>query len=140
MSTLEQVADAIRDTLAAVDGLSVFDAPPESLHPPAAVVMPPDIDYRQSFGSGGVGRAEIEVLVLTAPAGSFTDAAFRLLWPYMDASGTKSIFALIEADQTLGGIVEAATVKTFRMMSSEEVAGIGYVGGTFTISLMWRSS
>lgn len=140
MSTLEQVADAIRDKLVAIDGLTVFDAPPESLHPPSAVVMPPAVDYRQSFSASGLCRADIDVVVLTAPAGSFTDAAFRLLWPYMDHSGDQSIFAKIEADQTLGGVVEAAMVKTFRMMTSEEVAGIGYVGGTFTIQLQWRSA
>lgn len=140
MSTLEQVADAIRDTIDDIDGLAVFDTPPESLHPPAAVVMPPSVDYRQSFSASGVCRADIDVVVLTAPAGSFTDAAFRMLWPYMDHSGTKSIFAKIEADQTLGGVVEAAMVKTFRMMSNEEVAGIGYVGGAFTIQLQWRSA
>lgn len=140
MSTLEQVADAIRDTLAAIDGLAVHDVPPESLNPPAAVVMPPTVDYRQSFSASGVCRAEIEVVILTAPAGSFTDAAFRLLWPYMDHSGDQSVFAKVEADQTLGGVVEGCMVKSFRMMSNEEVAGIGYVGGAFTLQLQWRSA
>lgn len=140
MSTLEQVADAVRDTLATLDGITVFDTPPESLHPPSAVVMPPEIDYQRAFGSNGTNRADIDVLVLTAPAGSFTDNAFRMLWPYMDRSGAKSVYAAVEADQTLGGVVEAAHVRSFRMVTGEEVAAIGYVGGVFSLSLMWRAS
>lgn len=139
MSTLAEVADAIRDALATIDGLAVFDAPPESGHPPFAVVMPPDIDYRQTFGSNGLNRCAIDIIVLTAPAGTFSDSGVRALWEYADRAGTKSVVAAL-ADQTLGGVVEACTVSSFRVLSGEEVAGIGYLGGAFSLTLQWRST
>jgi hypothetical protein len=139
VSTLAEVAEALRDALATIDGLATFDTPPESAHPPFAVVMPPDIDYRQSFSSSGLNRASLDVYVLTAPAGTFTDAAVRDLWLYADRTGAKSIFAALH-DQTLGGVVEACTVSSFRLLTGEEVSGIGYIGGAFAVSLHWRAS
>ena len=139
MSTLAQVADAIRDALATIDDLATFDAPPESGTPPMAIVMPPEIAYRQSFGSNGLHRADIDVLVLTAPVGAFTDTAIRRLWEYADFTGTRSVYAALN-DQTLGGIVEACTVTSFRLLSGEEVSGIGYIGGAFTVNLHWRAT
>lgn len=139
MSTLAQVADAIRDALATIDGLATFDTPPESGHPPLAVVMPPEINYRQTFAVGALHKADLEVWVLTAPAGTFTDAAVRRLWGYADITGASSVFAAL-ADQTLGGVVEACTVTSFRLLSGEDVASIGYIGGAFTVSLHWRQT
>jgi len=139
VSTLAEVAEALQSALGEIPGLAVFDTPPESGHPPLAVVMPPDISYRQTFGSNAVHRADLEVWVLTAPAGTFTANAVRALWDYSAVTGTKSIFAALN-EQTLGGVVEGCTVSTFRLLSGEEVAGIGYIGGAWSLSLHWRQT
>jgi hypothetical protein len=139
VSTLAEVAVAVQEALQVIPDFAVFDVPPESGHPPFAVVMPPDINYRQTFGANGLNRAELEVYVLTAPAGAFTDAAVRDLWGYADRTGDKSVFAALN-DQTLGGVVEGCTVASFRLLSSEEVSGIGYIGGSFSVSLHWRNA
>lgn len=139
-ATLETAADALRDTLTSISGVSVFDVPPESMHPPAIMVIPPEIDYQRTFSASGLHRATLELVVLTAPAGTYTDSAIRLLWPFADAAGSSSVYALINADQTLGGVVEGAMCKSFRLLTNEEVSGYGCVGGSFQVDLHWRAA
>jgi hypothetical protein len=139
--SLDAIHAAIRSRLSTIDGLAVFDAPPMHATPPVAVVLPPSIDYHQSFGSPStrLQRAESDLWLVTA-ATAWSDAAVEAAWPYMDATGSKSIIAaLYGEDRTLGGVVEALLLRSARPLQ-DDIGGVAYFGVSFTIEFQWRAS
>jgi hypothetical protein len=139
VSTLGDIAEGLRARLATIDGLAVFDTPVDAT-PPMAVIWPPTVNYHETFGANTdrLHRSTIDIWILTAPAGAYTDVAVRALWDYADPVGERSIKAALDADPTLGGVAETSHVAEFRPAGVEEVNGIGYVGGVFSIEVHWR--
>lgn len=101
MTTLAQVRDGLEARLNTITGLRVHDHVPGDITPPAAIILPPLIlDYREDLGLGAM-RATFPVMLLV----SSTLARQQLdLYELIERSGPRSIFAVIEADRTLGGL------------------------------------
>jgi hypothetical protein len=80
----------------------VYDIVPDDANYPAAIVLPPMVpDYRDDLAGTGSMSARFPVLLLVPT----TVARLQLkLFPYIEKTGTQSIFALVEADRTLGGL------------------------------------
>lgn len=116
-ATTQQAADAIEAALTNITGLRVFDHVPDVFATPCAFCLPDTIEYHDSFSSGGV----IQEFTVTLVVGRTSDrAAQRSLYDYTSYSGSSSIRATIEADPTLGGVVQTSTVNTasnIRMLS-----------------------
>lgn len=134
MATIAQIMAGIETRLDTIDGLRVNDVDPTQINPPAAWVGVPDIpDYRATFGAGNAGRFHIAPTVTVAVSAALDRVGQVKLAGYANPSGATSIAAAIEADRTLGGIVEECFVLSFRTLDIVERTEIGYYGGLFTL-------
>jgi len=109
MTTLTETLAGLETLLGTVDGLRVYDHLPGDANYPAAVIMPPVVpDYRDDLAGDGSVSVRFPVLLLVPT----TFARIQLqLYPFIEKTGAQSIFALIEADRTLGGLnVDARAV------------------------------
>ena len=101
MTTLAQVRDGLEARLKTIAGLRVYDHVPDDINPPAAVVLPPIIpDYREDLGNGSV-TATFPVLLLVT---SILARQQLDLYEFLERTGPRSVFAVIESDRTLGGL------------------------------------
>lgn len=99
----EGLADTIRN---GVPGLPVHHYVPESVAPPCAFIALEDFAYADTFGRATSASFSVTVLV----AGQLQMEAQRVLEEFAADSGTKSIYAAIEADPTLDDTVAHAVV------------------------------
>ncbi len=132
--TILQVLEAIETALETIPGLRTSEFVPDSGNPPQAVVdWEGEIDYH---GTAKHGMQIINCSVIIIVSRASDRAGNQALAGYASATGTNSIHAAIEADATLGGVVDDCNVVGFRRLSSEEVAGLNYYGGVFTLSVI----
>lgn len=122
---------AIESRLATITGLRTTEYTPDQINPPHAIVGVPAIpEYRTTFGRG-VFTLEPTITVLVS---AVLDKRGQLkLASYANVTGASSIPAAIEADRTLGGVVDECWVLSFRPLGLEEVGQIGYYGGVFDL-------
>ena len=103
------VAQALQTKLATISGLRTFAYQPEQLNTPLAYPALNQVMYHRSMGLGDVQMDwTIHVIV-----GRYTDrTAHANLDAYLSATGASSIRAALEADATLGGVVQAVVVSS----------------------------
>lgn len=136
MATILQVMEGIEARLATIEGLQYSEYVPDQVNPPHAFVGVPEIpDYDETFGRG-VYRVAPTITVLTSAA--LDRVGQRALAEFANPSGTKSIPAAIDADRTLGSVVDDCKVTGFRPLNVEEVGVIGYYGGEFQLDVLAR--
>jgi hypothetical protein len=122
------VMDQIGDRLRTISGLRVFDFPPDSIQPPAAVVSWPTISY-DSVMARGADDATFPVHVLV---GRVVDrSAQQQLALYLDGTGSKSIKTVIEAG-TVGDSVRVSSGS----VSVMTVGGVEYLTATFQVDVI----
>jgi hypothetical protein len=126
MTSLDETLAGLEAVLSTIDGLRVYDHIPGDPSYPAAVILPPAIpDYRDDLGDGSMS-VRFPVLLLVPS----TLARMQLqLFPFLEKSGSRSIFAKIEADRSLGGLnVDAYVVNVLEFDASTRV-GVANVYG-----------
>lgn len=139
-ATLNEVCDALADHLTGqLSDVYVHARWPGATQFPALVIYPPSVDaYHQTFSAtaGGLRSIDVEVWALVASAdGGLLEAAQQTVYDLADWSGASSVYAAILADRTLGGEVGDCIVRSFAPLMAEEVAGSGYVGGKFQLTV-----
>lgn len=108
--TIVQIMDGIEARLDTISGLNVSDITPGQITTPAAVVgLPEQINYLDTFTDTNV-ELQFAVYVLTSTAIDF--AGQKLLAGYLDKTGSSSVLAAINADPTLGGLVDYCVLET----------------------------
>lgn len=118
-ATVSQVADGIKVRLATVSGLRTFSYQPEQLNPPVAFPVLESVEYHRAFGGGDVQmRWQVFVIV-----GRYLDrVAHSNLDGFLSYSGATSLRAAIEADRTLGGVVNTLVLDSGMSVGSLTVA------------------
>lgn len=124
MTGLAAIVAALKTQIDTIDGLKVWDYVPDSSMFPGAIVVPPDIDYRQTFALGYT-KLELEVVVLVATA---SDRMQKDLFAYLDWSGASSIAAVVDANKTLGLTGVDAVAMSSRPLGLEEIASYNAYG------------
>lgn len=126
--------DGIATNLRTISGLRVTAYVPDQINPPQAVVdFPGEIDYHASFQHG---KFAFEPSVTIIVGQAIDRVGTAALAAFASPTGTQSIHTAIEADRTLGGVVDDCIVVGFRRMTQEDVTGLGFYGGTFTLRVM----
>ena len=106
-ATVSAVATAIKTQLTTISNLRTFDYQPEQLNPPVAFPILNSINYHRAFQGGDVEMNWSIVVVV----GRYLDrVAHTNLDGYLSYSGTTSIRAALEADKTLGGVVQTCVL------------------------------
>jgi hypothetical protein len=132
---LTDVMDEIADSVSSVDGLRVAAHDTDTVNPPQALVRWPDpIRYDVTMGRG-TDSQELEVFVLTGRTDSRT--ARKLLGPYLNGSGAKSIKQAID-----GGTYTAcdSVTVTEGRVEAIDVSGVLYLAAVFTVSIVGSGS
>lgn len=114
-ATASQVVTGLKNRLSLITGLRTFSFQPSQVNPPVAYPVINSVNYHRAMG-GGLVVYDCVVYVIT---GRYTDdRANDDIDDYLAYSGAKSIRAIIEADETLGGVAQSLTVSSSSDISS----------------------
>lgn len=138
MATIEQIMAGIETRLATISGLRTSDTLAPQISPPWAMVgVPPVENYHATMGSR---RFELNPTISVFTSTSWDRTGQLKLAGYANQTGSTSIRAAVEADRTLGGVVEDCVVDSFRPINIEEFGEIGYFGGVFQLRVFARGT
>lgn len=108
-ATDKQAMEALAAAFGSIPGLSTYAKPPGSIEAPALVVSKPSgefADYSVFMGDGG----DLDLVINVFVQWGDDDAAWDELRTFVAQSGAYSLFAAVNADPTLGGVVDSALV------------------------------
>lgn len=131
-----KIADIRAGLVAAVAGIEGLSARPYTksiADVPVLMVGGPEIEYDKTFGRGHDDYT-IPMIVLCSKV-SDEDSQARLD-SYLDPFGDSSIKTAIEADSTLGGVVEDLRVVSTTDYGMHEVGGVEYLAGVVVVHVM----
>lgn len=97
----------LKDRLATISGLRTFAFQPDYANPPYGFPRIDEISYHGAMGGGDVVYDGIIQIVVGGVSDRLTQ---NLLDGYASYSGATSIRAALEADKTLGGVVQTLVV------------------------------
>ncbi len=134
--TVTQVMQGIQTRLGTISGLRTAAVRPDQLNPPFAYVSLPRVVYHEAFAHG---LLTIEPMVTVV----FSKVLDRIGQPglaaYMDPAGGKSIHAAIEADKTLGGVVDDCYVVEARE-ADIDFGGTKWYAALFTLHVVAKGA
>lgn len=130
---LSDVMQQLADQLDTIEGLRVHGFPPDSIHPPAAVVTyPGTYSYDSTYGRGS-DTVELPIVVLV---GKVSDRASRdRLSQYVNGSGPASIKAVAEAGTYSAFDSVRITGAEFDVIT---VAGVEHLAATLTAHIVGK--
>ena len=134
MTTISAVRAGLVARLNNVGGLRAYPTMPDQINAPAAVVVVKSGQYSLTMGSPGNLAYVFEVILYIAPVQQGSNRGQEKVDPYLDVSGSSSIVATVEADITLGGTCDYATVTGFdRYDALRDWAGQVFWGAVLTV-------
>lgn len=117
-----------------ISGLRATANRPLQVNPPMAVIMPTTGTFvRYSVSMDGEADYSVRVILLVALADSTSGE--EALDPYVATSGPQSIWAAIQADTTLGGVVSFAVVVEGTAYGIMNMTGIDYLAAQFIVNI-----
>jgi hypothetical protein len=129
-SSIQEIMTALETRLDTISGLKTWDFATDNPVFPAAFPLLPEFTYRDTMKRGTYTiRFRVALLV----GAGISRAGQRTLAAYASQTGDKSVRAAIEADKTLGGLVEDCFVESFDPTGLQQVGFSDYYGGTFTV-------
>lgn len=134
-ATLTQVRQAIATVLGAIDGLSAHPFEPGSITPPAALVHPAPgafLDYQVTMDAAHDLRLVVLIVVQPGEEQSWAEQ----LDAFIADEGASSIFAAIDANQTLGDLVDGCHVTVAQDYGTYTVGGADYPGVEFAVEVL----
>ena len=136
MSRIGDVRAALATALGAIDGLRASAYEPDKVSPPQAIVGDLSIDYDQTFGSAADRCHKLDITVRVYVPRATDRAGQDKLDGYVSPTGASSIKAALEADKTLGGVIDDLHVPGMSGYGFYEVGGVVYMGAEFTVSVL----
>lgn len=124
MASLSALRAGLKTRLDTIAGLNAYAHRVDDIVSPAAVVLPETINYRETFDGK---YSYVLVVQLFVEWGTSPAVAEDLMSDYLDSSGTSSVTAAIEADETLGGLADFAHVINMRDYGKVEYAAVDYL-------------
>ena len=129
---LSDIRTAMGTALSTVPNLRVRELLPAMVTPPMAVVAPTSIEYDLN-AQNGLHRYLFTVTVFVVKA---DDRAAQLkVDPFVAPSGTGSVKGALEADRTLGGVVNTLRVTNVNNYSSEDANDVLYLAVDFEVEV-----
>ena len=128
-ATITQVKTGLAARLATITGLRTYAYQPDQLNAPMAYSNLNSITYHRTFG--GMTEQEYTVTVIVARATERTAEAS--VDGYTAYDGTTSVRAAIEADRTLGGVVDDLIVESATGIQSVSANDTEYLSVDFVV-------
>lgn len=129
-ATVSQVMTGVKNSLATISGLRVFDFQPDNINPPSAFPQIDSVEYHGAFGGGDV-RFNMTVVTIVGRVSDRT--AQSSLDAYLSYSGASSIRQAIEADRTLGGVAKTLVVSQSANIRSLAIGEAEYLSIEITL-------
>jgi len=132
---LIDVGDAIAVKLSEIEGLRAYKPSemPDSINDlPAVVVLVGATPYHTAFG--GDFDHNLRIMLLLSKAD--TPSAFRRLYDYIAATGTKSIKAKLEEDGSFGGACDDSMVGPNSGAGQTVWGGVPYLSSEWPIFIL----
>lgn len=140
MSKDAGIRAALAEAAATVSGLPTDDGTMrasayilDTVNPPIVMFTPGDMDYDGTFGHGEDTRPYIGIVIVGRVA---EVAAQDLLDDLRETSGVTSLKAAIEADRTLGGLVDGVQVTSFSGPRPRTYGDITYLSADVTVRVI----
>lgn len=132
LATIAQIQTAVLSSISSLTDLNEYDFLPDNFTTPAIIASVGDITYRTAFADG---VAEYEVPLLIIVARSSEIAAQMAMDAYRSRSGTNSIWALVKADPTFGGVVGSSYLAESKPQVAISINGAEYLAAEFTLTV-----
>lgn len=134
-ATLSQVRTALASVLSGISGLNAHAFKVGSITPPAAIVMPAPGDFFL-YATASDPVHDLDLVIGLFVQWGDDESASAELDAFLSPTSTTSIWAAVDADRTLGGVVASAQVGTARSYGSYEYGGEPYYGCEFPVSVL----
>jgi hypothetical protein len=132
-ATLTAVRSALATQLAAnITGLRAVANRTAQVVPPMAVIVPGGGTFMR-YKTTLSGSADLTLRVVLLVAAADSSLGQDVMDPYVATTGTQSVLAAVQADDTLGGVVEYAEVMDATGYGLVNWAGVDYLGCSFTV-------
>jgi hypothetical protein len=139
MASLAEIHTALAARLSTIDGLRVFEYPPQGVSPPVGVVR--HVGWQPAAFQITVVDAMFEVHLLTAESARPQDG-YQALLKFADWSGSSSVYQAIAAGNdppngSFGGLPNTSAAvdpEGFRLLGAEEVDAYQMYGGAFAVT------
>ena len=129
---LSDIRSAMGTALSTVPNLRVRELLPAMVTPPMATVAPTSIEYDLN-AQNGLHRYLFTVTVFVVKA---DDRAAQLkVDPFVAPSGAGSVKGALEADRTLGGVVNTLRVTNVNNYSSADANDVLYLAVDFEVEV-----
>lgn len=132
MSKIKDIRAALAAAMV-MDGLSTEAYVRDNADVPVAMISGPDIEYDKTFGRGHDDYTFGVIVLVQRTADEEGQAQ---LDAYIDPYGTSSLKAAIEADSTLGGVVEDLRVERTQEYGAHEYNGGVYLAAELHVHVM----
>lgn len=136
-ATVTQIATAIAAPLTTA-GIRTVPYLPDLFTPPVALVGIDDVNYHDAFGVPPPSMYKFTLFLVVSRVDDRT--AIGALEGYMSTTGTTSIIATLEADPTLGGVVDNTIVRKGGPTRALTIgtSGVVYATVEFTVEVYAR--
>lgn len=129
-----RVRQALAARLASIEDLNTYAKAPGTVNTPAAIVNPDDGQFYTYLTSQT--SSDLQLLVLVIVQLGTRSSAEDEIDNYIDEEEPQSIFAAVQADQTLGGVVDSAAVSGAQNHGVITYNGVEYLGCEFVVEVL----
>lgn len=129
-TTVTQIKEGLQTRLATISGLRAYAQQPDNVNAPFAWPMLESITYNGAMGGGLI----IHTFTVSVVVGRAAErSAQNALDGYLSYAGVSSVRAAIEADRTLGGVVQNLIVETASNISTLDANDATYLMVDFRV-------
>jgi hypothetical protein len=133
-ATIADIRAALASQLGTIPGLRAYANRMDQVDPPAVMILPPAGSFIR-YGSTFSGSAEITLRAVLVTAKSDSTSGQAAMDPFLEVAGTSSVYASIQANSTLGGVVEFAALMEATGYGPITVGAIEYLGCQLIINV-----
>lgn len=138
MPTVTQIRQGLADAIRTVPALRSYPLVPDSFVTPAAMVFGPERIRYDSTMARGSDEYRFPVRLYVGRVDE--KGAQEKLDAYVSGEGGQSIKGAIEADPSLGGVVDFARVEEARNYGPYQSGSANYLGVEFAVFIIARPS
>jgi hypothetical protein len=135
-ATFLEAMDALAAAFTSIPGLSTYANPPGVIEVPALVVSLPSGNFADYNVVLGGDAADLDLVVNVFVQWGDDEAAWDQLVPFVSQSGPYSLFAAVNADPTLGGVVDSALIGMPTNAGPYTWGAVKYLGAEMPVELL----
>jgi hypothetical protein len=134
-TTISQITAAIAAKLSTISGLRVYEYTPDTVYPPVAYISINNIDYHKAM-NGGLIIYSVSINIVVGRVSE--RVAQEALDEYASFSGAKSVRAVLEADRTLGAVIDTLLLSSSASVSATTIGDQDFLSLSFSLEVYAR--